>query len=1484
MSFSQKKTIHTVLRYKDLETLYDFFRDQFDALLDSNRRVNNLQRYDSLVNTMIYYLTGMVDLHANNESGGSERENTGSPPSDHDIMVRNIDPMNVRNMMMRVLEIYNEYSQISKDDFLGIAAIYLGDVESIGSSLVSSRSSAKSSETENHQKKFAHIAAPQTKIALDDKEIDMMLERSNGRTTDYGKYSGMETPGERDTYNPYNAYDKVRGLKNTYSTMYRDTGCCVDDTCSDDPLEDWTLQGANAEHENSRNGNKNGDNDNEYCDFDDLRIDRDDGLDIKREGADSEDTDTVNHGNHCGHDECDCNLMENRGDTNDRLIEQLMSRHASLKRGRQNGQAMNRRGDEASGADTDSTNMTIDDAGDINNIGNAGDVDDVERNLREIRIGVFRLLSGAAYRVFRPNYSSTKKDDPYLFDDFVELVKNTVDIVIDLKIVPRFKYRHLKQLVTIIEREYYRVCARVDHCTVHNCTPYDCERLNASERYDRTYINQSDLVNRIEDLKHVLRRAEAVASLKIKTRSSYSDMDIDALKKDIEQIGTQLCEMPYVDFMNGYSSILLKDRRNKRNSINVGAMLNKTGKLTGEDLRGTMVREPNVSLHKTSRYTPGALIRNGFWYEEFMPLLLRGIAVDPTDDHWENLIDIDEAKIDDLLDSWYAQNSFELNTHCNDVVAIWDGLTLPEKIMIKRAWDTIRDYMVTYQVRFEVTTKEERDLSQYVPFIDELLNRSYVKDQSMRLTMPLFIGPPIWTFMHSIPELMEAHSVITKNRGSRAHTKLEAIKNKIDSSKVDASNKIVGSASTSYVEYFKSYVLLFLQMYPCPYCRYHINDYVKQNHEIFNYPLEYTLMGIGQNRELVTDVFSLNIRAKLNTVHSTNDVRLFLWKFHNAVSSSVQSRNTNSAKPINSSKIITYSDKYIEPDESSDEYSEDSTADDQSRSFRSPLSPRSPKTPNAGGKRLSSTTETSFSFTQLIDKSSLRPKGSDRRGDAGNVRHMEQIGYKADNTSIRSWEIKDTYSNGYWPIPTVDVTDGAETDNTNTNIDSDLSVQNYTTDEYVQKYVEVVTQLQTMRSEFIDALKRMKSDEVSFNTSNAGDTDHDAKTSKLLKSRSELKRIIDSVLAKIHELDAVMIDSKILSSRYAVIQNELDRNETLSDRSSHDAIRARSSHHRYAVTAANSMMPSRAGTPGTATPVRSSAPRNPRDPRYPRSLRGESVYGPGTGYNTLQSSRRNSVYAPTYVPASDLARTLAQTSGNCANTNMNGISTPTTIYHDITAILDDRNSDLVDDEATVVADKNTWGGTTRPNIQVHTEGVTTSGDNTELPKELSRTRSKFFRSRSKRKLKDDKTSNTGNTDNTNNSDEDDIVSISTRDSKRNLLDRVLNRRKKKREKGSIESNGEINDSGSRSSGDMGDVREVGDPGNADFPHNNPNNNSNYSEIKFNHSDAADGAVLRPAPKAYPPSLTYTQSAEPVAFQYAQLPINERPLPKLPTDK
>ncbi|WP_375513975.1 EF-hand domain-containing protein [uncultured Nostoc sp.] len=256
-----------------------------------------------------------------------------------------------------------------------------------------------------------------------------------------------------------------------------------------------------------------------------------------------------------------------------------------------------------------------------------------------------------------------------------------------------------------------------------------------------------------------------------------------------------------------------------------------------------------VILSQATEEVDGAMMPVAYWYEDFMPKLLAAFSVSTAADIPRNTVP-DEA----ALDEWYdcTKKSGEFNRYGADVAENFLHCTPKQKLMLKQAWRLTHHYLNGVQKRRERLEfgRESGALSQYVAFIDVYLNRTEVKDSQMRVSFPYYIGPAVWRFFHTTAEIV--------------------------STKTDVQQKAA-------VAIFKDFFQLFATMYPCPYCRHHLNMYVVQNKEVDMYPVEYLVLGRDPN---LTD-FEVSMQAKLSTVVDGSSLRLFFWKLHNTVSSSI---------------------------------------------------------------------------------------------------------------------------------------------------------------------------------------------------------------------------------------------------------------------------------------------------------------------------------------------------------------------------------------------------------------------------------------------------------------------------------------------------------------------------------------------------------------------------------------------------------------------
>lgn len=256
-----------------------------------------------------------------------------------------------------------------------------------------------------------------------------------------------------------------------------------------------------------------------------------------------------------------------------------------------------------------------------------------------------------------------------------------------------------------------------------------------------------------------------------------------------------------------------------------------------------------VILDTVDEEIDGAIMPSAYWYDDFMPKLLAACSVSTASDVQANT-QPDAAS----LDRWFqaTQTSGEFHPFVDTEMGHFDRCQPSRKLMIKQAWRLTRHYLNGIQKRRERLEfgRETGALSQYVAFLDVCLGRNDVRDANMRLSFPYFIGPSTWRFLHTTAE-------IVCSRDAAEQEQLIAL--------------------------FKDFFRSFAAMYPCPYCRYHLNRYVIRNSEIDYYPLEYLLLGSDRHK----DGFEASIDYKLRTITDGPSLRLFIWKLHNAVSSSI---------------------------------------------------------------------------------------------------------------------------------------------------------------------------------------------------------------------------------------------------------------------------------------------------------------------------------------------------------------------------------------------------------------------------------------------------------------------------------------------------------------------------------------------------------------------------------------------------------------------
>ncbi|KYC35411.1 histidine kinase [Scytonema hofmannii PCC 7110] len=270
---------------------------------------------------------------------------------------------------------------------------------------------------------------------------------------------------------------------------------------------------------------------------------------------------------------------------------------------------------------------------------------------------------------------------------------------------------------------------------------------------------------------------------------------------------------------------------------------------SGEDPYEYLKKWNRVILSNASEEVDGAMMPVAYWYEDFMPKLLAAFSVSTQANIQSNTVP-DEA----ALDKWYeaTKATGEFARYGADVAEDFPKCTPKQKLILQQAWRLTHHYLNGVQKRRERLEfgRESGDLSQYVSFIDVYLGRNDVKNAQMRVSFPYYLGPVVWRFFHTTAEILCTKTIAQQK---------------------------------SLVSVFQDFFRLFATLYPCPYCRHHLNMYVVQNKEVEMYPVEYLLLG----RDPQLTNFEVTLDAKLSCVVDGSSLRLFFWKLHNTVSSSI---------------------------------------------------------------------------------------------------------------------------------------------------------------------------------------------------------------------------------------------------------------------------------------------------------------------------------------------------------------------------------------------------------------------------------------------------------------------------------------------------------------------------------------------------------------------------------------------------------------------
>lgn len=439
----------------------------------------------------------------------------------------------------------------------------------------------------------------------------------------------------------------------------------------------------------------------------------------------------------------------------------------------------------------------------------------------QLQIGFFRLLQGAAYRCFRESYSANAethlrtRDLPYTITDFDTFVTAAVDLYLALDVLEdKVAQKEFRDLAKLVSDEVAALRTRI--------------------RYWRD-------AEKTQEMRDAEARLETERNALASNRRLFAECVEYLLALRLHGIGPD----------DAAADSLSQHELNRLRHTELAA------ELTAE--------EPKVNA-ATTRYLDtwnpvliddgarpdGAIMPVRFWYETFMPQLLRCASIMSEAD-LQHAAEPDEIE----LQRWHSETttSGAFDTFATD---LRDGFTTcppRAKLALRQAWRLTEHYLNGLEKRREREEfgRSSGYISQYVAFVDVWLGRNDVADSGMRLSFPYYIGPPVWCFLHSAAERIEALEL---------------------------------GARSSAIEAFKRFFRAFAKVYPCPYCRHHLNRYVVRNTETDQYPVEFLFLGQKPDKPLMA--ISLEDRLTEIATERPGSLRRFVWKLHNAVSASIQ--------------------------------------------------------------------------------------------------------------------------------------------------------------------------------------------------------------------------------------------------------------------------------------------------------------------------------------------------------------------------------------------------------------------------------------------------------------------------------------------------------------------------------------------------------------------------------------------------------------------
>ena len=437
----------------------------------------------------------------------------------------------------------------------------------------------------------------------------------------------------------------------------------------------------------------------------------------------------------------------------------------------------------------------------------------------QMQIGLFRLLQGAAYRCFRASYSANSESHLRAYD-LPYTIFNFADFV---------------------------------NKAIDLYLDLGIVALDAQQPFEDLRQSVNDAIFALETRMRSWDPDTATAAMR--EAEAALEAEISGHDRNCQIVAAAL-ELVLTGAVLGHGPNAISKEDLQRHELNRLRALDDHREVSGHNYAdaqaGSKASRPfidtwqRVIVDDIDTHYSGAIMPTRYWYEDFMPKLLQACSVLVAEDL------VEETEVD--LDAWFAKTRDlgEFTPYATDVLERFESCSLAVKQQIKKAWRLTRHYLNGVQKRREREEfgRESGYLSEYVTFIDIYLGRDDVEQSEMRLSFPYFIGPATWRFLHTSAEIIVQ---LPQQR------QIEA------------------------VDRFKAFFGAMATIYPCPYCRFHLNRYVVKNRELHLYPIEYLLLG-SQFQSLQIEV---TLEQKLGVIDSAESLRMFLWKLHNTVSSSI---------------------------------------------------------------------------------------------------------------------------------------------------------------------------------------------------------------------------------------------------------------------------------------------------------------------------------------------------------------------------------------------------------------------------------------------------------------------------------------------------------------------------------------------------------------------------------------------------------------------